>query len=331
MRSLLVPSLVASVFVVVVFACGGGGSDGGASSGVSSSNGRDAAKDATSRSDGTTSSSSSSSSSSSGGSSTSSSGDSGADTGPPGPVVTVTTQTVKFHNKQRTYLIAVPTDYDSKKSYPLVLSFHGNPGTAQDQQMYLPFENVSKGAAIVAYPQGDGNNWDLYTDLANNADMNWIAALPGEIATTYNIDKTRVFGFGFSGGGFFLPQFTCLVGGVFKAISANSGGGPDESQLNMAQYDNGCYKCPGGPVPALVIHGTNDTVVLPSSGDFTHACYATFNGCADTLSATTPSPCQQHDGCPAGKPVKWCLIPGLQHAAWSQAMTASWDFFTALP
>jgi polyhydroxybutyrate depolymerase len=236
-----------------------------------------------------------------------------------------------FASKLRTYLLATPTDYDAAKSYPLVLSFHGNPGQAEDQAKYLPFDSVSGKAAIIAYPQGDDSNWDLYTPTDDNADMTWIAALPDEIASKRNIDKTHVFGFGYSGGAFFLPQFTCRFGGIFKAISVNAGGGPDEEQMGFEQYDNGCYKCPGGPIAAIITHGASDTTVLPSSGEFTHTCYATFNGCSDTLSPSAPAPCQQHDGCPADKPVKWCLIPGQTHAAWSQAMSAAWGFFTSLP
>jgi len=48
--------------------------------------------------------------------------------------------------------------------------------------------------------------------------MNFIAALPDEIKTKANVDTTRVLGYGYSGGGFFLTQFTCRFGGIFKAI-----------------------------------------------------------------------------------------------------------------
>lgn len=316
MRAFVPHVLAAGALLLAVFACSGGDAGNNSSSSSSSTSGS---------SDGDASSSSSGSTSSSSGSS--SSGSTSGDVS----TATVTEETMQFEGKARTYFLAKPKTYDANKSYPLVLSFHGNPGTASGQKQGLPFEAVSKENAIVAYPQGDDNNWDLYTPTDENADMNFIAALPDEIASKVNIDKAKVFGFGYSGGAFFLPQFTCRFGGVFKAIAIDAGGGPDEQQMGFDQYDNGCYMCPGGPIAALVMHGATDTTVEPSSGEFTHTCFATFNGCADTLSATTPAPCQQHDGCPAGKPVKWCLIPNQNHSPWAQAMTEAWTFFTALP
>ncbi|HVJ89566.1 MAG TPA: hypothetical protein VM580_07155, partial [Labilithrix sp.] len=203
--------------------------------------------------------------------------------------VTITHETMVVGDTTHSYLLALPPGYDPNRTYPLVLSFHGNPGTAVGMAGALPFDTVSKRGAVIAYPQGQGNNWDLYTKTASNADMAFIQALPAEIQSKANIDLSRVFGFGYSGGGFFLPQFTCRFGGIFKAIAVLSGGGPDEPEMNFGKYPNGCYKCPGGPIPALVMHGKADPEVTWDSGDFTHACFATFNGCQSTLSATTPS------------------------------------------
>lgn len=260
--------------------------------------------------------------------STSSSGSNGQ---PEETFVVVTKETMSHGGTTRTYHLAIPTDYDANKSYPLVLSFHGNPGSGEGMAKGLPFDAVSGRAAVIAYPQASTNDWDLYTPTDTNADMNFIAALPDEIKTKANIDKARVLGYGYSGGGFFLTQFTCRFGGIFKAISINAGGGPDEAQMGYGQHPNGCYQCPGGPVATIVTHGDADGEVQPASGEFTHACYATFNGCSTSLSATTPAPCQQHDGCPADKPVKWCLIPGQGHGPWADSMKEAWAFFNALP
>ncbi len=260
--------------------------------------------------------------------STSSSGSSGK---PEEAFVVVTKETMSHGGRTRTYHLAIPTDYDANKSYPLVLSFHGNPGSGEGMAKGLPFDAVSGRAAVIAYPQASTSDWDLYTPTDTNADMSFIAALPDEIKTKANIDKARVLGYGYSGGGFFLTQFTCRFGGIFKAISINAGGGPDEAQMGYGQHANGCYQCPGGPVATIVTHGAADTEVDPGSGEFTHACYATFNGCSTSLSGTTPAPCQQHDGCPADKPVKWCLIPGQGHGPWADSMKEAWAFFNALP
>lgn len=312
MRSLLLRLASAAAFVLAVIACSEKNPP-ATSSGNSGSGGPDGT----------------SSSSGGGDGSSGSSGSSGDN--PPGAFVTVTEETMDFGGKTRRYFLAKPKDYDANKGYPLVLSFHGNPGTAKGMSEGLPFDSVSKSDAVIVYPQADTDNWDLYTPTDTNADMSWIHALPDEIATKVKIDRAKILGYGYSGGGFFLTQFTCRFGDVFKAISINAGGGPDEEQMGYEKYANGCFMCPGGPVATIVTHGAADTGVLPESGEFTHACFATFNGCGDSLSPVQPAPCQQHDGCPADKPVKWCLIPGQGHGPWGESMKEAWAFFNALP
>jgi poly(3-hydroxybutyrate) depolymerase len=307
-----------SMALFVLLACSSSDDDAGMASSSSGSSGD--------RPDGSSSGSSGSPDSSA---DASSSGDTG--TTPPEVFVTRTNETMSFAGKTRSYILAKPTNYDGAKSYPLVLSFHGNPGTAEGMAQGLPFDSVSKRDAVIAYPQANTTDWDLYTETGSNADMSFIEALFDEIATKANIDRSKVLGYGYSGGGFFLTQFTCRFGGLFKAISINAGGGPNEEEIGGDQYGNGCWMCPGGPIATIVTHGAADGNVLPGSGEFTHDCYATYNGCDETLSASAPSPCQTHDNCPADKPVKWCLIPGQSHAPWVDSMKEAWAFFNGLP
>lgn len=254
---------------------------------------------------------------------------------PPQSEVNFTTQTMTYNGNQRAYIIGVPVDYDASKSYPLVMLFHGNPGTKEQMRGFAPFEQVSHKDAILVYPDGLGGAWDLYTPTASNNDMNWINSLPATIASSYNIDQHRVFGFGFSGGSFMMAQMACRFGTqVFRAVAINSGGGPQEQQVGYSQRADGCYECPGGPVPSIIVHGDADTTVDPASGQFTARCVSETNGCTPTQSGdpedpTTPSPCAKGDGC--SSPVTWCFIPGLNHAPWEHAMDAGWAFFQAAP
>lgn len=245
------------------------------------------------------------------------------------PDVDVTQETMTFAGATRTYLLARPRGA-AGGALPLVLSFHGNPGAAERMANGLPFDSASKRAAVIAYPQALDGNWDLYTPTERNKDMEWVRALVGEIATKASIDEARVFGFGYSGGGFFITQVACRFGGLFRAISVNAGGGPDEAQMGYAKRANGCYVCPGGPIPTLVTHGDADTAVEPGSGEFTANCFAATNGCEMTRSPSSPAPCQEHDACPAEQPVKFCLLPGLGHEPWAGAIDEAWSFFTAL-
>jgi polyhydroxybutyrate depolymerase len=240
-----------------------------------------------------------------------------------------------FNGNARSYVVAKPRTYDPKRSYPLVLVFHGNPGDAMGMAQGFPFDAASGQDAVLVYPQAgsaDGNafSWDLYTPTDTNVDMNFIKPLIEEVKSSKaTIDASKVYGFGYSGGGFFISQYACRFGGVFRAISINAGGGPDEEQMGFPKRDNGCFICPGGKVPTLVTHGGADPEVPTDSGEFTATCYASTNGCSDTRTPTAPAPCELYDGC--DKPVKRCIIPGLGHAPWEHSRDEAWSFFNAAP
>jgi polyhydroxybutyrate depolymerase len=287
--------------------------------------------------------SSTSSTSSSGGSagdsgassSTSSSGNSGTSGGAEPPAlatVTVTNESMTSGGAKRTYVLVVPKTYDAARAYPLVMVFHGQPGTAVAMHQFHPFEVASQQEAVLVYPDGTNLEWNLTGPTAVNADMQFVKALVDEVASKVSIDKTRVFGDGYSNGGFMVNQLACRLG-LFKAIASHAGGAPYEPpETGPARYPNGYVKCAADVrTPAIVLHGEADGVVTPDSGEFDAMYWAYVNGCAATRSATTPSPCTTYDGCPAGKPVVWCSIPSLGHLIWSNGAAAAWAFFSSLP
>lgn len=256
------------------------------------------------------------------------------------PSVNVTSQelTMEFGGRSRRYILQTPKSYSASKTYPLVMIFHGSPGNPQTMAQTVPFDSASRGEAIIVYPQAANPaaaqnyfDWDLYTPTQNNVDMSWIVALIDTIQSQKNIDKKSVLAFGFSNGAFFTTQMACRFAGVFKAISVNSGGGPEEPQMNFEKRDNGCYVCPGGPVATLVIHGQADDQVVPTSGAFTAQCFAATNGCSDTAGSVSPAPCEAYEGCPAKAPVRRCFIPNQKHTMWTSAMDQSWSFLRSLP
>ena len=271
--------------------------------------------------------------SSSGGSGSGSSSSGSTSGQPPPPTyVTVEEHAWSFGGRKRQFFLATPKSYAATKSYPLVVAFHGNPGVAQDMVRGYPFDPVSKEEAVIVYPSSaDQGGWDIYSPTAENADMEFIKALPARVKELVNVDLARVFGFGYSGGGFFISHFKCRYAGVFKAISVNAGGGPDEEAQGYKKKSSGCFTCPGGPVPIIVTHGREDAEVEIGSGEFTAGCYAETNGCDDSVKATTPAPCELYEGCPTSAPVKRCFIPGQNHAPWGEALKEAWAFFEAQP
>jgi polyhydroxybutyrate depolymerase len=229
-----------------------------------------------------------------------------------------------FDGSTRTYILAKPKQYDATKKYPLVFNLHGNPGDAAGEAAILPFDQVSNQDAVIVYPlAADGAEWD-WSD--NSEDIKWFKPLVAEVAKKASIDTTRVLGFGYSGGAYFLSQYACKVGGVLKAAAILSGGAPEID-------NNGFVDCPSGKLPIILMHGKDDNTEVPfDGGDYAQQCWAHNNRCTDGSLADwgMDAPCQKYSGCD-DNPVVWCAVPNQGHNPWVPGMQAAWDFFKALP
>lgn len=226
------------------------------------------------------------------------------------------------------YVVAVPKSYAASKKYPLILVVHGDGGDGASMRNYHPLDGETGSDAIVVYPSGNGQGWDQGTPFDSNADQQYIEALVNAMKAKYSID--RVFGVGWSSGGFIVNIVACRRAGIFDAIVSHAGGQPYTEPKDA----NGFNICAGNPkYPALITHGANDGTVEPSSGDYDAQFWAHYNGCNQDPAARTdvaPSPCKTHAGCPTGKPVTFCLIPGQGHGIWSQAIPTEWAFLKSL-
>jgi polyhydroxybutyrate depolymerase len=250
---------------------------------------------------------------------------------PPKPsLVNVKSESLTGFTDQRgAHTIAVPKNYAATKQYPLVLVIHGDGGDGAGMRAYHPLDDATGSDAIVVYPSGKVNTWDLSTPFDQNTDQKYVEALIAAMKSQYSIDAARVFAVGWSSGGFLVSQLTCRKA-LFKGIVIHAGGAPFENP--GAKDADGYEVCPGLPkVPALVTHGTNDGAVLVSSGAFAAKHWAHYAGCdPETRVATTPAPCKKHAACPADKPVTYCEIPGQNHGIWNDAIPTEWAFLKAL-
>ncbi len=101
------------------------------------------------------------------------------------------------------YAIFVPSDYDGKKPYPLILFLHGAGDAGTEGQKYLtvgfpPFVETRKDSFgfIALCPQGHSGSW-----FPGGADSNRAMEILDQVQRDYNIDSSRIYLTGLSSGG----------------------------------------------------------------------------------------------------------------------------------
>jgi polyhydroxybutyrate depolymerase len=229
------------------------------------------------------------------------------------------------NGSSRKYDLFVPPGATATAPLSLVFVLHAD--TSVSLRPYFPIEAASAGHAIVVYPYGlDG--WDLSAP-DDNVDFPFITALKDSLESSLCIDKSRVFAYGYSQGGFFAHMLACYRGpDLFRAISVNSGGlyAPDGAPANYD--DNGLLLCPKPPVGVMIIHGTSDNQVsYQDNGVYSRDSWLKMNQCDDTTAPFDPSPCVKYSQC-ATNSVAFCSI-AMGHTIWTKAATASWNYFSS--
>jgi predicted peptidase len=113
----------------------------------------------------------------------------------------------------QTYYLYVPGDYTPTRSWPLMLALHGTapyPGTSYAMAVRDTWAPVAAtGHFIVVAPVADqqvnvggqpGVTWMVPPTFGPN-DYNLFAAIRADLEGAYNIERTRLYGWGFSAGG----------------------------------------------------------------------------------------------------------------------------------
>ncbi|HZZ71441.1 MAG TPA: PHB depolymerase family esterase [Pirellulales bacterium] len=163
-----------------------------------------------------------------------------------------------FHgNRERTYLVHVPADYDGASAWPVVLAFHGG---ATDAAAMARFSNLDEQAdrsrCIAVYPNGTGRREHLLTWNAGNCcgyamwnevdDVGFVGAIIDQLAREANVDLRRVYAVGMSNGGMLAYRLASELSARIAAIGSIAG--------PMATAT--C--APARPVPLIHFHGTHD-------------------------------------------------------------------------
>lgn len=98
-------------------------------------------------------------------------------------------ETVMVENVTRSFVVHLPSGYDSKQRYPLVLLLHGRDQNADDMARLTKFNQTADHyGAIAVYPNGYQRHWNI--------------GIEPEVATRAPMMGPRRRGYGYPGGGY---------------------------------------------------------------------------------------------------------------------------------
>lgn len=222
-------------------------------------------------------------------------------------------------NMQRRYILSVPSNYDNKHPYRLVISFHqrdGNDIQNYSWQYYglLPLSNnttifVAPNGQLNGAPCAGTGNGQTSCGWPNpsNSDIALADAVVAQIEENFCVDTNRIFATGWSFGGAMSYEMACArplgtTNGYIRGVAVYSGSpqitsGPCPPMKQVAYYAS---------------HGTNDNVLQYSGGVSMAQNFAKANGCtwANPTQATGGHVCTNIAGCMTGYPVEFCSFVG---------------------
>jgi polyhydroxybutyrate depolymerase len=168
-----------------------------------------------------------------------------------------------YGGRTRSYHLHVPPNLRPDASHPLVLVLHGGGGNGFGMSRLTHFDRIADELGLIAlYPDGIDAFWADgrgVTDADDRGidDVGFLLALLDAVATEHRVDPARVFTAGISNGGFMAQRLACDHADRIAAIASVG------ATLPKALAD----RCrPSRPVPALFIHGTQDTLIPYAGG-----------------------------------------------------------------
>ena len=164
---------------------------------------------------------------------------------------------INFHN--RTFIVTVPSNYDSSNPSPLLFAFHGAGMDGEFLKSRTKFDSLTLDQRyIVVYPNSiygawtDGCDCNI-SDQKRVDDLAFVDFLIDSMKKAYTIDTTRIYGWGVSQGATFLQRLACDRAEKFAAFSSYLG----TLRLFAA---NSCN--PNSSVNMQIVNSTDDPDVL---------------------------------------------------------------------
>jgi polyhydroxybutyrate depolymerase len=175
------------------------------------------------------------------------------------------THTIKVGDRERSYIVHLPSRLPKDKPVALVLAFHGGGGQAAGMERMTGFGKLAdKEGFLVVYPEGISKNWNDGRENPNSVafkekvdDVAFVAALIDALGKQHKIDAKRVYATGISNGAIFSHYLAAKLSGKIAAIAPVVGGIADPFHKEFS---------PEKPVSVLILQGTKDPLVPYEGG-----------------------------------------------------------------
>jgi poly(3-hydroxybutyrate) depolymerase len=212
---------------------------------------------------------------------------------------------------EKAYDVWLPENYDSTRSYPVVMLLHGCGSPTNN----VPLEGQTGSDSIVIRGAGSGGDgcWDDVQDLP------YLDAMLDDVQANFCVNPDHLFAVGYSSGSWVASKLSCVRGDIFRGIATVTGGEPGGIQ--------GC----SGQVGRMYVHDNTDNDNLLEWDTPSRDRMIQTNNCDSTTDPVEPSPCVEYQGCDPGYPVVWCETSGQGHSRQDDlAAPAFWNFFQSL-
>lgn len=226
---------------------------------------------------------------------------------------------ILVRGQTRSFELHIPSDYDPNRRYPVLFTWHGRGGSAQQAKVRFGLDAPVGADAFIVYPDGQPQP-DTGTDPAWNLDpagedFELFDALVAYLEANACIDASRIFATGWSYGGFMSNSLGCHRASVLRGVAPVAGRAVTE--FGPCQ----------GPMAAWITHGRADSSVDFADGEATRDQWRNASSCTEDSTPVAPEPCAAFAGC--SQPVHWCAHDA-GHPWPDFASPAIWDFFSSL-
>ena len=206
------------------------------------------------------------------------------------------------------YLVHAPNSYRPDKRYPLVLVFHGRPGTPEEMVELTGMNDVADAHEfLVVYPQ-------------NLVDPAAVSTLVDHLVATWSVDPKHIHAAGFSRGGSLVYRLAATMPERFGSVAPVSAS--LDGTVSLSQ-----------PLSLMTFQGTADR--LHVAWPTTNAAWDAAAGCSDESLATIAMPTGPADvssrTCAGDTEHVVYSVPGMGHTWPAGASGLIWDFFARHP